>query len=73
MEDGVVAGVDLVPPVNVSGQQEGVQPRPHQVRLVGGRVSAKHRRPVPHKNRVSDADGGRRALAAEDIGSHLFR
>lgn len=38
----VVAGVYLVPPVNVSGHQEGVQTTPHQLPLVGGGVSAEH-------------------------------
>lgn len=46
VEDGVMAGVYLVPPVNVSGQQEGVQSGPHQLPLVGGGVSAQHRSPA---------------------------
>lgn len=45
VEHWVVAGVDLIPPVDVSGHQEGVQPGPHQLPLVGGGVSAQHRRP----------------------------
>lgn len=41
----VVTAVYLVPSVNVSGHQEGVQTRPHQLLLVRGRVSTKHRFP----------------------------
>lgn len=48
VEDGVVTGVDLIPPVNVSGQQKGIQAGPHQLPLVGGGVGAEHRRPAPH-------------------------
>lgn len=46
MEHGVVAGVDLVPSVHVTRQQEGVQPGAHQLPLVGGGVSSQHGAPV---------------------------
>ena len=42
VEDGVVAGVDLVSAVHVSRQQEGVQAGAHQVALVGGGVRSEH-------------------------------
>lgn len=45
VEDGIVAGVDLIPPVHVSGQQEGVQAGAHQLPLVGGSVGAQHGAP----------------------------
>lgn len=45
VEHRVVTGVNLVPPVNISGHQERVQPGPHQLPLVGGGVSTKHRFP----------------------------
>lgn len=52
VEDRVVTGVDLVPPVNVSGKQEGVQTGTHQLPLVGGGVGAEHRLPARHTERL---------------------
>ena len=58
VERRVVTGVDLVPPVNVSDHQEGVQAGAHQLPLVGGGVGAEHRFPAHrHVSIGSDATG----------------
>lgn len=46
MEDGVVMPVDLVPPVNVAGDEKSVQSRPDQIDLMSRRVGAEHVRAV---------------------------
>lgn len=88
VEDGVVTGVDLIPPVNISGQQEGIQARPHQLPLVGGGVGAEHRGPAPHTSwkvhklrpvkpanmhNTDRPDNSTDALWAMSSVTHLFR
>lgn len=42
VEDGIVACVNLIPPVDVPSYQEAIKPGTYQLLLVGGGVRSKH-------------------------------
>lgn len=75
MEDRIVTGVYLVPPVDVPGQQEGVQTGPDQFGLVGRGVGAEHGRPGDgqEEDKGRQGNGQRESRDAQRQNIHLFR